>query len=65
MRRRTESLSTGYTATITRKGQFSLPLALCLKLGIKRGDKVAMEVVNGHTIVVQPLKPVPAGKKAA
>ena len=44
MRRRTESLSTGYTATITSKGQFTLPQALCLKLGIKRGDKVAMEV---------------------
>ena len=65
MRRKTESLSTGYTATITSKGQFTLPQALCLKLGIKRGDKVAMEVVNGHTIVVQPLKPVPAGTKAA
>ena len=46
MRRKTEALATGYTATITSKGQFTVPQPLCLKLGIKRGDKVAMEVVN-------------------
>ncbi len=65
MRRKTENMRYGFTASISSKGQFTIPKPLCLKLGIKRGDKVEMEVVNDHTIVVRPLKLVQAGKDAA
>ncbi len=64
MRRKTENMRYGFTATISSKGQFTIPKALCLRLGIQRGDKVEIKVINGDAIAVRPLKPVRIGKGA-
>ena len=38
------------TATITSKGQITIPQEVRQRLGLKQGDKVAFEVENGLTV---------------
>src|SRR5262245_40430117 len=46
---------TSYMRTITSKGQFTIPIALARKYGLKRGDPVLLDVVD-HTLLVQPMR---------
>lgn len=41
--------------TVTSKGQITLPIALCRKYGIRRGDPLLLDVVNGD-LVIQPIR---------
>jgi AbrB family looped-hinge helix DNA binding protein len=64
-----------YTSTVTRKGQITLPKAICERLGIKRGDIVELAVENGHmygkkvgvhgVTGKKALQPAQTGKEAA
>jgi len=44
-----------YVATITSKMQLTLPKRLCERLGIKRGDKMAVTVKRG-VIILTPMR---------
>ena len=39
------------TATITSKGQITIPQEVRQRLGLKQGDKVTFEVENGLTVL--------------
>jgi AbrB family looped-hinge helix DNA binding protein len=43
-----------YITTVTQKGQITIPVELRRMLGLKRGDKVEFELVNG-TVLLQPI----------
>ncbi len=40
-----------YLSTITSKLQLTLPKRLCAQLGLERGDKVAVSIEHGATIL--------------
>jgi len=48
-------MNIGRIATVTSKGQITLPKRLCERYGITPGDKVSLEVVRG-AIVLTPGK---------
>lgn len=39
------------TATITSKGQVTIPQEVRRRLGLKQGDQVTFEIENGHTVL--------------
>jgi AbrB family looped-hinge helix DNA binding protein len=55
----------GFTASISSKGQITIPKELRLNLGINHGDKVEIEIINDHTFAARSLKPVQARKESA
>ncbi|MEZ4633621.1 MAG: type II toxin-antitoxin system PrlF family antitoxin [Caldilineaceae bacterium] len=44
-----------YVATVTSKGQVTIPLAVREQLGIAPQDKVIFRIVEGNRLVVEPL----------
>ncbi len=44
-----------YTATISAKGQITLPVGIRKRLGVKANDKVAL-IFRGDEIILKPLK---------
>lgn len=40
-----------HTATITSKGQITIPQEVRRRLGLKQGDKVTFEVEDGRTVL--------------
>ncbi|SMB93197.1 transcriptional regulator, AbrB family [Thermanaeromonas toyohensis ToBE] len=43
-----------YKVTISEKGQISIPVALRRRYGLKKGDKLVLEEIEG-AIVIRPL----------
>lgn len=42
------------SATLTSKGQITIPKAVREELGLRVGDRVAFRVLDGGTVVVEP-----------
>lgn len=42
------------SATVTSKGQITIPKAVREELGLRVGDRVAFRVLDGGTVVVEP-----------
>lgn len=53
------------TATMTSKGQITIPVDIRRRLGLKQGDRVAFEVTDGTaTLLPEPAEPEPFARYA-
>jgi AbrB family looped-hinge helix DNA binding protein len=48
-----------HTATVSSKGQITLPMAIRKKLGIEPGSKISFES-DGKQLIIKPEKPISA-----